>query len=147
MTVLETGPYARSLTEFGKSVAPAVIVVISAHWEEPGIQIAAGAHPPLIYDFGGFPQELYQITYDAPGSPSLAAEIAARRAAGISATGERPDSFPFVVNLRGVGQFRDLADRLQRRGYTTGRIEKILGRNFLNYAQEVWGVPRAPVDT
>jgi membrane dipeptidase len=77
----------------------------------------------------------------------LAAEIAARRAAGISATGERPDSFPFVVDLRGVGQFRELADRLQRRGYSTGRIEKILGRNFLSYAQEVWGVPRAPVDS
>jgi membrane dipeptidase len=76
----------------------------------------------------------------------LAAEIAARRAAGISATGERPDSFPFVVNLRGVEQFHDLADRLQRRGYTPGRIEKILGRNFLNYAQDIWGVPRAPVD-
>jgi len=86
MTVLETGPYARSLAEFGKSVAPAAIVVISAHWEEPGIQIAAGAHPPLIYDFGGFPQELYQITYDAPGSPSLAAEIAARlKQAGFAA--------------------------------------------------------------
>jgi membrane dipeptidase len=77
----------------------------------------------------------------------LAAEIAARRAAGISATGERPDSFPFVVNLRGVQQFRELADRLQQRGYTTGRIEKILGRNFLRYAQDIWGVPRAPVDT
>jgi membrane dipeptidase len=77
----------------------------------------------------------------------LAAEIAARRAAGISATGERPDSFPFVVNLRGVQQFRELAGRLQQRGYTTGRIEKILGRNFLRYAQDIWGVPRAPVDT
>ena len=77
----------------------------------------------------------------------LAAEIAARRAAGISATGERPDSFPFVVNLRGVQQFRELADRLQQRGYTTGRIEKILGRNFLRYAQDIWGVPRAPIDT
>jgi membrane dipeptidase len=77
----------------------------------------------------------------------LAAEIAARRAAGISATGERPDSFPFVVDLRGVQQFRELADRLQKRGYTTGRIEKILGRNFLRYAQDIWGVPRAPVDT
>jgi membrane dipeptidase len=77
----------------------------------------------------------------------LAAEIAARRAAGISATGERPDSFPFVVDLRGVGQFRELANRLQRRGYTTGRIEKILGRNFLRYAQDIWGVPRAPVDS
>jgi membrane dipeptidase len=68
----------------------------------------------------------------------LAAEIAARRAAGISATGERPDSFPFVVDLRGVGQFRDLAHRLERRGYRTGRIEKILGSNFLRYAQDVW---------
>ena len=69
----------------------------------------------------------------------LAAEIAARRAAGISAKGEAPDTYPFVVDLRGVGQFYELADRLQRRGYTTGRIEKILGRNFLRYAQEVWG--------
>ena len=69
----------------------------------------------------------------------LAAEIAARRAAGISAKGEAPDTFPFVVDLRGVGQFYELADRLQRRGYSTGRIEKILGHNFLRYAQEVWG--------
>jgi membrane dipeptidase len=76
----------------------------------------------------------------------LAAEIAARRAAGISATGELPDAFPFVVDLRGVEQFRQLADRLQRRGYTTGRIEKILGLNFLRYAQTIWGVPLAPVD-
>jgi membrane dipeptidase len=69
----------------------------------------------------------------------LAAEIAARRAAGISAKGEGPDTFPFVVDLRGVGQFRELADRLQKRGYTTARIEKILGRNFLLYAREIWG--------
>lgn len=69
----------------------------------------------------------------------LAAEIAARRAAGISARGEAPDTYPFVVDLRGVGQFYELADRLQRRGFSTGRIEKILGRNFLRYAQEVWG--------
>jgi membrane dipeptidase len=69
----------------------------------------------------------------------LAAEIASRRAAGISAKGEGPDTFPFVVDLRGVGQFRELADRLQQRGHTTGRIEKILGRNFLRYAQQVWG--------
>ena len=69
----------------------------------------------------------------------LAAEIAARRAAGISAKGEAPDTYPFVVDLRGVGQFHALADRLQQRGYTSGRIEKILGQNFLRYAQEVWG--------
>jgi membrane dipeptidase len=69
----------------------------------------------------------------------LAKEIAARRAAGISAAGERPDTLPFVVDLRGVNQFRELADRLQKRGYTPGRIEKILGRNFLRFANEVWG--------
>ncbi len=70
----------------------------------------------------------------------LAAEVAARRAAGISAKGERPDTFPFVVDLRGPGQFRELAGRLERRGYTSGRIEKILGRNFLAYAQQIWGM-------
>jgi membrane dipeptidase len=70
---------------------------------------------------------------------SLAEEIAARRAAGVSAAGEGPDTFPFVVDLRGVNQFRDLADRLQRRGYSSSRIEKILGKNFLSYAREVWG--------
>jgi membrane dipeptidase len=69
----------------------------------------------------------------------LAKEIEARRAAGISAAGERPDTFPFVVDLRGVSQFRDLANRLAARGYTTGRIEKILGGNFLRYARDVWG--------
>ena len=42
-------------------------------------------------------------------------------------------------SLRGVDQFRDLADRLRRRGYSTPRIEKILGRNFLRYATDVWG--------
>ena len=70
---------------------------------------------------------------------TLAKEVAARRAAGVSAAGERPDTFPFVVDLRGVDQFQDLADRLRRRGYSTARIEKILGRNFLRYATDVWG--------
>jgi len=69
----------------------------------------------------------------------LAQEIAARRAAGISAAGERPDTFPFVVDLRGVTQFHDLADRLQGRGHGTARIEKILGLNFMRYAKDVWG--------
>ena len=72
MTALEKGPYADALAQFGKTVDPRTILVISAHWEEPGIRIAAGVHPEMIYDFGGFPQELYELKYDAPGSPSLA---------------------------------------------------------------------------
>jgi len=70
----------------------------------------------------------------------LAREIAARQAAGVSAAGERADTLPFVVDLRGVDQFRELAGRLERRGYTAARIEKILGRNFVRYATDVWGV-------
>jgi 4,5-DOPA dioxygenase extradiol len=77
MTAVEKGPYADALAQFGKTVDPRAIVVISAHWEEPGIGIAAGAHPKLIYDFGGFPRELYELKYDAPGSPTLAVEVAA----------------------------------------------------------------------
>jgi membrane dipeptidase len=69
----------------------------------------------------------------------LAAEVAARRKAGVSAAGERPDTLPFVVDLRGVNQFRDLAARLSQRGYSAARIEKIMGQNFLRYAREVWG--------
>jgi membrane dipeptidase len=69
----------------------------------------------------------------------LAKEVEARRKAGISAAGERPDTLPFVIDLRGVSQFYSLSDRLRKKGYSTGRVEKILGQNFLRYAHDVWG--------
>jgi 4,5-DOPA dioxygenase extradiol len=77
MTALDQGPYAKALAAFGESVRPEAIVVISAHWQEAGIRIASAARPELIYDFGGFPRELYQLKYGAPGSPELAAQVAA----------------------------------------------------------------------
>jgi membrane dipeptidase len=69
---------------------------------------------------------------------TLAKEVERRRKAGVSAAGERPDTLPFVIDLRGVNQFYSLADRLQKRGYSTGRVEKILGQNFVRYARDVW---------
>jgi membrane dipeptidase len=69
----------------------------------------------------------------------LAKEIADRQAAGISAAGERPDTYPFVVDLRGPEQFHKLAQLLAQKGYTSARIEKILGLNFLQFAQTIWG--------
>ncbi|MFQ3555590.1 membrane dipeptidase [Streptomyces gramineus] len=69
---------------------------------------------------------------------ALAEHVAARRAAGVGAAGERADTYPFVVDLRGVDQFRDLARLLEKRGFRSERIEKILGRNFLDYADRVW---------
>jgi aromatic ring-opening dioxygenase catalytic subunit (LigB family) len=51
---------------------PRAILMISAHWEEREFTLTAGAKPPMIYDYGGFPDYTYQIRYDAPGDPSLA---------------------------------------------------------------------------
>ncbi|MEU1203588.1 membrane dipeptidase [Streptomyces sp. NPDC005813] len=68
----------------------------------------------------------------------LAEHVELRRAAGVGAAGERSDTLPFVLDLRGVEQFRELIRLLERRGYRSERIEKIMGRNFLDYAERVW---------
>ena len=70
---------------------------------------------------------------------ALAKEIEERRAAGIGATGERPDTYPFVVDLRGPDQFRKLAQMLADKGVKPRVIDKVLGQNFVSYAGRVWG--------
>ncbi|MES2340532.1 MAG: membrane dipeptidase [Pseudomonadota bacterium] len=70
---------------------------------------------------------------------ALEKEIAERQAAGIGAKGERADTYPFVVDLRGVDQFRKLAALLAARGIKPRVIDKVLGRNFVDYAGRVWG--------
>jgi len=70
---------------------------------------------------------------------ALAREVAARQKAGIGAKGERADTYPFVVDLRGEGQFRRLVGLLRARGHREARIEKIMGKNFLRFARDVWG--------
>jgi membrane dipeptidase len=69
----------------------------------------------------------------------MRAEVAERRAAGIGAAGENPDTLPFVELLSGPEQFRRLIALLDRRGYSESRIEKIMGLNFVNFGREVWG--------
>src|SRR5205085_2950013 len=56
-------------------VTPKAIVVISGHWEQPEFSVTGSPHPPLIYDYQGFPPHTYQLRYDAPGSPELAQQI------------------------------------------------------------------------
>ena len=66
-------------------------------------------------------------------------QIADRAKQGLGATGETPDTYPFVIDLRGPDQFRKLEALLKAKGYSEARIEKIMGKNFLRYAKEIWG--------
>jgi 4,5-DOPA dioxygenase extradiol len=54
---------------------PTSILIVSAHWEEAPLTIGATTTQPLLYDFWGFPQHYYQVTYAAPGAPELAAKV------------------------------------------------------------------------
>lgn len=58
---------------------------------------------------------------------------------GIAAAGESATTTPFIMDLRGPGQFQRLADLLLAKGLKTGQVEKILGHNFLRFARDVWG--------
>ncbi len=55
---------------------PAAVLVVSAHWFTNGTRITAMDFPKTIHDFGGFPQELFDVQYKAPGNPVLAKETA-----------------------------------------------------------------------
>jgi 4,5-DOPA dioxygenase extradiol len=57
---------------------PTAILVVSAHWEAAPLTIGSTTvEAPLTYDFWGFPQHYYDVTYDAPGAPDLAARVQA----------------------------------------------------------------------
>jgi aromatic ring-opening dioxygenase catalytic subunit (LigB family) len=55
---------------------PDAILVVSAHWEERAATLTGAQNPAMFYDYYGFPDEAYTITYPAPGSPDLARKIA-----------------------------------------------------------------------
>ncbi|HKC13386.1 MAG TPA: class III extradiol ring-cleavage dioxygenase [Vicinamibacteria bacterium] len=75
---LEEDDYTRALRGFTAGLpAPTAIVVVSAHWEAPGpVRVNVNPRPSLIYDFSGFPDALYRLTYPAPGEPALGREVA-----------------------------------------------------------------------
>ena len=76
MNAIEENEYTRNWAEIaGRIPVPRAILAISAHWFTPGSRINAAVTPTVIYDMYGFPEELYQVEYNAPGLPELADEV------------------------------------------------------------------------
>jgi len=55
---------------------PKAVLVVSGHWEEIAFTASAAANPGLIFDYSGFPEHTYRITWPAPGNPELAKRVA-----------------------------------------------------------------------
>lgn len=73
MNAIEENEFVANFRKVAKEIPkPVAILCVSAHWETRGTFVTAMKNPPTIHDFGGFPKALFDVQYNAPGSPALA---------------------------------------------------------------------------
>ncbi len=76
MNAIEDNAWSRAFKQLGQQLPqPRAVVCVSAHWYGEGTRVTGNQQPPTLHDFGGFPDELRQVQYPAPGDVALARRV------------------------------------------------------------------------
>jgi membrane dipeptidase len=158
LTISHTG--ARAITDHPRNVADATIRAVADKGGVVGVyfmpylakdmhasgatlldhidhvaKVAGEDHVSIGSDGGVLP-----VVIDAAAIEHARKDYEQRHAAGIAAPGEGPDVFPLVRDYNSIDKLERLGNGLIKRGWTTARVEKLLGLNLVRLYGEVWGV-------